>query len=190
MADLALWEEEFRNLAAKESGFDACRDRYDASREKARTFQDLTSREKDKMDRLGEVERDLTRSREGEERLARDEGVISTLAPVIARRIAIQSRLKELGGLEERYLLLSAGIDKKEGTLLESRRQGRELRSRIERIRKEKEVLKALAAAAGVPPDMLDDPLGHLDLRRRDLVRTIADATALRDQGTLKIGDL
>jgi len=190
MAALSTWEEEFRTVNEEESRFDSSKERYDASRERARTFQDLSSREKEKKERLSEVEKDLARFREEASRLGRDEELISTLAPVIARRATIQSRLEELGGLEERYLMLSARIDQKEGTLIESRRQGMELRSRIEKIRKDKERLITLAAAAGVSPDKLEDPIGPLDLRRRDLLRTIADATATRDQAARKKGDL
>ena len=190
MAALSTWAEEFRTVAVKGSGFEACKERYDTSQDRARTSHELTAKEKDKSERLSEIEKDLARFREEASRLGRDEEMILTLDPAIARRAAVQSRLEVLGGLEERFLMLSARIDQKEGTLMESRRQGRELRSRIEKIRKDKERLIALATAAGVPSDKLEDPTGPLDLRRRDLLRTIADATAVRDQAARKKVDL
>jgi exonuclease SbcC len=190
MAALSRWEEEFRTVTVKESYFEACEDRYVTSQDRARTFQELTAKEKDKSERLSEVEEDLARIREEVSRLGRDEEMISTLAPVIARRAAIQSRLEELAGLEETYLMLSARIDQKEGTLMESRRQGMELCSRIEKIRKDKERLTTLATAAGLPPEEREDPIGSFDLRRRNLLHTIADATAVRDQAARREGDL
>ncbi|MDD1664583.1 MAG: AAA family ATPase, partial [Methanomicrobiales archaeon] len=190
MAALSAWEEEWRTVSAKESSFEAEKENYNASKERARTYQDLIAREGDKRERLNECERDLAHFREDANRLGRDEELILTLAPVIARRSAIQSRLEELGGLEERYRVLSERIDQKEGTLMESRRQGRDLRSRIEKLKKDKERLRTLAAAAGVLPDELEDPIGPLDRRRRDLLHIIADATATRDQATRRKEDL
>ncbi|MDD1660961.1 MAG: SMC family ATPase [Methanomicrobiales archaeon] len=182
LAALGTREEEWRTVSAHESLFESKKENYSAGRELARGYQDLMIREGEKRERLNECERDLARFREDASRLDRDEELVRALAPAIARCSGLQSRLEELGGLEERDRELSVRIDQKEGALKLSKRQGRELLSRIEKLKKEKERLRAIASGAGVPPDDLEEPLGYLDGRRRDLIRIIADATAARGE--------
>ena len=52
MAALGGRRQEFEGLLAEESGFEALQDRYNASKERARTFQNLVTREAEKRERI------------------------------------------------------------------------------------------------------------------------------------------
>jgi DNA repair protein SbcC/Rad50 len=190
LATLEVNRAEFENLQAAENDFPVHQEQYNESLGKHRTFTELTAREAEKKERIAEMGEELTRLRNEDARLARDEEKIRALAPLVARRQEISDRLTGFRRLEAHYRNLAAGIERKEATLEALAKQGESLRSRIERMKEEQGRLISLARRAGVPPDHERDPVPFLDGRRREILQAIADGKAARDHAARRLSEL
>ncbi|MDD1664195.1 MAG: AAA family ATPase, partial [Methanomicrobiales archaeon] len=190
LAALEGHREEFQGLLTGEAGFETLQDRCNASKERARTFQDLMTREAEKRERICEREEELARLGEEDARLGRDEETIRALAPLVARRSEIQDRIARFRSVEARYRDVAAGIERKKATLDELVRRGGGLSFRIDKMRGARARLEAIASDAGTPKDRLGEPVQVLEARRQDLLQAIAEGNAARNQAARRREEL